>query len=244
MRKLLKFNKKKRLDNHKKNNLNLTFLLECRFNWMKKYIKNKKKIIELGSGNGFIKYFLGEKIITSDIIKNQNIDMILNMNEIDKKKKLVKNTDVFILNHSLHHSNNPIKVLKHLDKFLKKDGYILINEPEISFFFKFFLKIFDHEGWDLNIENSKKKNFWVENNATGKLLFEGKVSGDKFQNYKIVENELSEFLTFLNSSGNGVDATHIKLSHKLLRFIWLLDKFLVKIFPNIFALNRKIVLKK
>ena len=26
-----------------------------------------------------------------------------------------------------------------------------------SFFFKFFLKIFNHEGWDLDLKNSKKK---------------------------------------------------------------------------------------
>ena len=32
-----------------KKNKNLNFLLEERFLWMKKYIKNKKKIIELGS---------------------------------------------------------------------------------------------------------------------------------------------------------------------------------------------------
>lgn len=244
MKQLLRFNHEKRLDKHKINNPNLIFLLKCRFNWMKKFTNNKKKIIELGSGNGFIKKFLGKNIITSDIVKNENIDILLDMNNVNKKKNLIKNTDIFIFNHSLHHSNNPIKVLSILEKFLKKGGVILINEPEISFFFKFFLKVFDHEGWDLNLKNSKKRNFWIENNATGKLLFEGKVYGDKFLKYKIIENELSEFLTFLNSSGNGVDAPYIRLSPKLLNYVWLLDKILVKFFPNIFALNRKIILKK
>ena len=36
-------------------NKNLIYLLNKRFSWMKKYIKRKKIIIELGSGNGCIK---------------------------------------------------------------------------------------------------------------------------------------------------------------------------------------------
>ena len=48
-----------------KKNKNLDYLLKKRFNWMKKYINRKRTVIELGSGNGFIKKYLGEKIITS-----------------------------------------------------------------------------------------------------------------------------------------------------------------------------------
>ena len=33
-------------------NKNLIYLLDKRFSWMKKYIKGKKIIVELGSGNG------------------------------------------------------------------------------------------------------------------------------------------------------------------------------------------------
>ena len=47
---------------------NLNFLLQERFGWMAKYLKNKKNIIELGSGNGCIKQILKKKIILTDII--------------------------------------------------------------------------------------------------------------------------------------------------------------------------------
>ena len=57
-----------------KKNKNLDYLLKKRFNWMKKYINGKRTVIELGSGNGFIKKYLGEKIITSDLKTHQNID--------------------------------------------------------------------------------------------------------------------------------------------------------------------------
>lgn len=242
---LVKFNPTTRLDKHKINNKNLNFLLHKRFFWMREYTHNKKKkIIELGSGNGFVKKFLGKHIITSDILKNKNIDYIIDMNRPWKSQKIINNTDVFIMNHALHHSDHPINLIKYLHKNLKKNGYILINEPEISLVFKFFLKIFNHERWDTNIKNSKKKYFWRENNATGRLLFEGKSVGDKFLNYKIKANELSEFLIFLNSSGNGIDAPHIKLNKTFLNLTNLFDNLLIKIFPGIFALNRKIILQK
>ena len=52
---------------------------------MKNFIK-KKIIIELGSGNGVVKKYLGKKIITSDIVKHKNIDLIIDMNTLNIPK--------------------------------------------------------------------------------------------------------------------------------------------------------------
>ena len=68
---------------------------------------------------------------------------------------------------------------------------------------------------------------------------------DKFMNNFIIEkNNLSEFLIFLNSGGNGVNSPYISLNTTFLKFISALDKFLILLAPRIFALNRSIVLKK
>ena len=228
-----------------KKNKNLDYLLKKRFNWMKKYINRKRTVIELGSGNGFIKKYLGEKIITSDLKTHQNIDYKFDMNNLELPKKLKKNVNVFILNHSLHHCKDPLKLIKIMKDNLKKDGFILINEPEISFIFKFFLKIFNHERWDLDVSKSNQKNFWLQNNATGRILFK-KNFENKFvkQNFHVVKNQLNEFLIFLNSGGNSVNSPHIKLSETNLNLLNKLDDFLIKVSPEIFALNRRIVLKK
>ena len=154
-----------------KNNKNLDFLLKKRFIWMKKYIYEKKIVIELGSGNGFIKKYLGKKIITSDLETHEKINYKFDMNNLKLPNKLKKNVDVFILNHSLHHCKDPLELIKNMKINLKKNGLILINEPEISIIFKFFLKIFNHERWDLDIRKSNQKNFWLQNNATGRILF-------------------------------------------------------------------------
>ena len=228
-----------------KKNKNLDYLLKKRFNWMKKYINGKRTVIELGSGNGFIKKYLGEKIITSDLKTHQNIDYKFDMNNLKLPKKLKKKVNVFILNHSLHHSKDPLKLIKNMKDNLKKNGFILINEPEISFVFKFFLKIFNHERWDLDVSKSNQKNFWLQNNATGRILFK-KNFENKFvkQNFHVVKNQLNEFLIFLNSGGNSVNSPHIKLSETNLNLLNKLDDFLIKVSPEIFALNRRVVLRK
>jgi hypothetical protein len=244
----MKFTKKINLKNSRekffKDNKNFIFLITKRFNWMKKYIKNKNTIIEVGSGNCLIKNILSNKIICTDIFPLKNLSKKLDMDNFSLNKKFKKKVDIFIFNHSLHHSSNPQKLLKIISKnYLKKNGHVLINEPEISYVFRAFLTICDHEGYDLNIENRKKRLFWRENNATGRHLFGKKKINDSFLNYKIKKNTLNECLVFLNSSGNGVDAPHIRLNNFFLKIIDVLDFFLVKLSPSIFALNRSIVLK-
>ncbi|MDA9720613.1 class I SAM-dependent methyltransferase [Candidatus Pelagibacter sp.] len=227
-------------------NKNFVYLVNKRLKWMKKYTKNKSYILEFGSSNCLSKLVLGKKVVCTDIIKNKFINFTLDMNKLDVPKKYNRKYDVLIFNHCLHHSKNPLKVLQTVSKkMIKKNGFILINEPETSFVFKIFLKLFNHERYDEDISNKNNKDFWYENNSTGKLLFGNMSKNEKFLNdYKIITNELSEFFIFLNCSGNGVNTPYIPMNFFFLKIINCLDHFLIKIVPSIFALNRKIILKK
>ena len=61
----------------------MTLCLEKRFIWMKNFIKNKKKIIELGSGNGACKDILkNNKIVLTDIQKYSWIEQKLDMKNL------------------------------------------------------------------------------------------------------------------------------------------------------------------
>ena len=236
-----------------KKNKNVNFLLEKRFLWMKKYIKKKKFIIELGSGNGASKDILkNKKIILTDIQKYSWIDKKVDMTKLNLEKKYKKKVDVFIINHALHHCSNPAKLLKRISLYLKKNGLILINDPEISFFFKFFLLILKHEGWSFNVNvfNTKRALFkannpWNANNAISYLLFNNE---DKFHynfnEYRIIKNQLSEFTIFLNSGGVVNNTFHLPVNRFLFDFLSFVDKILIFLFPKIFALNRSVVLKK
>ena len=237
----------------KNTNKNLRYLLEKRFFWMNKFIKRKKNIIELGSGNGSLTKILKSKnILLTDIVKYPWIAKKVDMEKLNLGKKYLNKVDVFIINHSLHHCCNPAKALKKMSIYLKKNGLILINEPEISLSLKFLQFLLDDEPWSLkvNIFNNKKNIFksnnpWASNTATAKLLFEDE---DKFNyffpEYKIIRNDLSEFFIFFNSGGVYNEAIYIPLNKFFLKLLDYIDSILIFFFPKIFALNRTIILKK
>ena len=233
-------------------NKNLIYLLNKRFFWMNKYIKNKKIIVELGSGNGCIKKIIhNKKIILTDIVKYPWIDKKVDMLKINLGKKYLKKVDVFIINHSLHHCANPALTLKKISNYLKRNGYILINEPETSFFLKFIQILLDDENWSLKAKvfNHKSifnpKSPWISNTAIAQLLFKNeKKFQEYFPQYKILENKLSEFFIFLNSGGVNSSFFYIKLNNLFLKMLNIIDNILIFFLPRIFALNRTIVLKK
>lgn len=236
-----------------KKNKNVRFLLEKRFLWMKTFIKGKKNIIELGSGNGASKDILkSKKIILTDIQKYPWITKKVDMNKLKLEKKYIKKVDVFILNQALHHCANPSKLLKSMSLYLKKNGFILIREPEISFFLKFFLFVMDDEGWSFKVDiyNAKKNIFhpkspWTANNATPRLLFKDiKEFNYHFPQYSIIKNELSEFLIFLNSGGVVQKTFCIPVNRFLFNLFDYIDKVLIFFLPNVFALGRTVVIKK
>ena len=233
-------------------NKNLRFLLENRFLWMRPFLKNKKKIIEVGSGTGCIQLILKKKIILTDLIKYPWINKKINMTRMNLEKKYLNKVDIFIVNQTLHHCPNPAKTLKKMSQYLKKDGLILINEPEISIIYRVILYILKDEPWSLktNIFNSKKNIFrsnnpWMANVATARLLFSDKKKFYHFfPQYKIIKNDLNEFFININSGGVNNDYFYIPLNRFFLKILNAVDKILIYLFPNIFAFNRSTVLKK
>ena len=233
-------------------NSNLIYLLNKRFAWMKKYLRGKKHIIELGSGNGCLtKVINNKKVILTDIIKYPWINKKVDMLKVNLGKKYIRKVDIVIINHSLHHCSSPYSTLKKISKYLKKNGCILINEPETSFFLKLIQIILDDESWSLKSKVFKKENIfnpkspWISNTAVAQLLFKNNKKFERhFPEYKIVENKLSEFFIFLNSGGVNSNFLYVKLNKTLLKLVDCVDNFLIYIFPSIFALNRKIIIKK
>ena len=234
-------------------NPNLIYLLEKRFRWMEKYIKKKKIVIELGSGNGCIKKILNKKkILLTDIIQYPWINKKVDMMKVNLGNKYINKVDVFIINHSLHHCANPYLCLQKMYKYLKNDGVILINEPETSFMLKFIQVVLDDESWSLADKVFQKnknlfdpKNPWVSNTAIAQLMFKNvKKFNNFFPKYKIEKNLVSEFFIFLNSGGVNSSFFNIKLNNFFLSIINSIDNFLIYLFPNFFPLNRTIVIRK
>ena len=111
--------------------------------------------------------------------------------------------------------------------------------------------VLDDESWSLKSKVFNRKSIfnpkspWISNTAVAQLLFKNDKKFQKhFPQYEIVENKLSEFFIFLNSGGVNSSFFHIKLNNFFLKILNIVDEILIFFLPNIFALNRTIVLKK
>lgn len=84
------------------------------------------------------------------------------------------------------------------------------------------------------------------NIAVPNLIFDNKTEFKKYlgKYFSIEYEELTECLIFLNSGGVTSKTFYIPLPKFALKFLNLIDKILVKLFPNIFCMGRRLVLKK
>tara|TARA_B110001450_G_scaffold189645_1_gene177799 strand:- start:289 stop:1002 length:714 start_codon:yes stop_codon:yes gene_type:complete len=102
--------------------------------------KNKKKILDFGAGSG----------VHLDMLAKYGLVHIHEQNkyarEVIKKKKKIKKLysnlkikknfyDLILVADVIEHIKQPVKLLKELKKFLKKDGRILITVPAYQFLF-------------------------------------------------------------------------------------------------------------
>lgn len=228
---------------------NLDFLLFKRFHWINEYLTKKQKIIEIGSGAGFLSLYLNEKIIKSDAIKYPWIDQKLNAMDLKLKEKSV---DVFIASHTIHHFYSPYKFLNDIEKILKPGGLLIIQEINTCLFIRFLLKLMKHEGWnyeknvfDKNEIMNDANDLWSANCAIPEILFNNENKFHKtFPFFKIIKNDLNECLIFPLSGGVISKTKMIELPYFFLRILDRLDKILIYFFPSIFACGRSVVLKK
>ena len=231
---------------------NVKYLLEKRFSWMNDFIKDEHKGIEVGSGAGFIK----------DFIKNKNLKLtdLGDDDHLDFKKIDAQNTgfekesfDYVIASNMIHHIPFPIKFFREINRILKKDGKLIIFESYCSIIFQLVTMIMKHEGFDFTLDvwdednaKSDEKNAWHGNIAVPHLIFDDKAKFEKNlgKYFKIEYEKLTECFIFLNSGGVTSKTKCIPLNNFFLNLLNKIDRMLVKLFPKIFCMGRRIVLKK
>ena len=228
---------------------NLNFLLATRYQWMKPYLVGNQ-IFELGAGAGFSKIILDDSRITlTDIEKYEWIDQKVDALNLPFEPNSV---DVFICSHMIHHVAYPITFLKNLTKSLKSNGVILISEVNTSFMFKILLRIMRHEGWNYNVDvfdtscpANNPDDPWSANCAIPELLWgDDNKFEQEIKELKIERNELCEFMIFPLSGGVISKTATINLPISVLKVLHSIDSILIKLFPKIFALGRRVVLRK
>ena len=231
---------------------NVKFLLSKRFGWMNKFIKESDNGIEVGSGAGFSK----------DFIKNKNFKLtdLGNDEHLDYKNIDAQNTgfktdslNFVIASNMIHHIPYPIKFFKEINRILKNGGRLIIFESYCSIFFQLATMIMKHEGfdftlnvWDEEEPKSDEKNAWHGNIAVPHLIFDDRYRFDKEIGnlFEIEYEELTECLIFINSGGVTSKTAFIPMNNFFLNILDYIDRVLIKFFPKIFCMGRRIVLKK
>ena len=231
---------------------NLKFLLHQRFNWMNKYIKQDDLGMEVGSGAGFLRDFIKNKNLK---LTDMSDDLHLDYKNIDAQNTKFQNEsfDYVISSNMIHHIPYPIKFFREMNRILKKNGKLIIFESYCSVLLQLAVFAMRHEGFDFTVDvwdeknpKSDEDNVWAGNIAVSNLIFDDKKKfNEKLGHlFSIEYEELVECLIFLNSGGVTSKTFCIPMNNFFMNILNIIDKFLIKIFPNIFCMGRRIVLVK
>jgi len=110
----------------------------------KKTILKNKKIIEIGSNDGFLSYLLKKKgaevlgVDASEFMvkiskkKINAIQSIFNNNQSKKIKKLFGKADIIIANNVFNHSDKPLDFLKGVYNLLKEKSIFIFEQPNFT----------------------------------------------------------------------------------------------------------------
>ena len=125
---------------------------------IKKYCPdNKIKLIDIGSGDCFIKEKLPKKIeyLSLDIDSKNKPDILCDLN----KKLPLKDEifDVVVCTEVLEHTLYPKDIIKEIKRIIKKDGLIIITLPNE---YNFYLRIKFLLGIQNNTEIPFRKDLW------------------------------------------------------------------------------------
>lgn len=228
---------------------NLDALLRSRYAWMNRFLSLEQTIIEVGAGAGFSHLYLSPQPALSDATDNPWLDIFIDATNMELVDSSV---DVLIASHNIHHFYSPFKFFKECERVLKPDGVLLIQELNTSLLMRGMLRLMRHEGWSYNVDVFDEQaiandphDLWSANCAVPELLFTEAGSFERaFPSLKVEVNELCECLIF-PLSGGVISKTRVpELPNFLLNFILLFDRFLVWVAPDLFALGRRVVIRK
>ncbi len=164
-------------------------------------INIRGKVIELGSGGGFIKEIIPEAI-TSDVMPLPMCDLEFSVEKIPFPNKSIS---AFLMLNTFHHFKNPEKALKEMSRCLKPGGRIIMIEPYNNFWSRLIYQNTHHEvfdpkaGWAIK----SKGPLSGANGAMAWIVFlrDAKKFKDKHPELDIIRNQPHTPLSYLLSGG-------------------------------------------
>jgi len=233
-----------------KDNLNLYRLIESRYSWMNEFITGSMKGLELGAGTGASKDFINSNnyyisdLNDSDWLDYKNVDALRTEFEDNE-------FDFLICSNLIHHLAYPDRFFKECQRILKYGGFVIIQDIYSSLIMRCILKLMRHEGFNEQtkvfnnqLPTNDPRDPWSANCSIPKLFFQStSIFESNYEHFKVFHKKPIEFLLFLNSGGVIAKTKYIPMNESLIDLMKRIDRFLVKTFPKVFALQIQIVLR-
>lgn len=227
---------------------NLTFLLSKRYAWMNAFISQAMSGIEVGAGAGFSKdYIQAKEFKLTDTVRHPWIDQVADALSMPFSDSSL---DFIIASNMIHHLSQPYRFLKECSRVLRPGGCLIIQEVNNSLLMRTVIHLMRSEGYDYDADVFNENTLcndpddpWSANNAIPNLLFDDVEKCERhFPFFKVIHHRHTECLIFLISGGVTAKTKTINLPRACLRFIELIDRFLIGLSKEVFALQKQIVL--
>ena len=182
-------------------------------NIIKKVAFKDMSLLDLGARDQFLKKFIPSdvKYTGVDRFQNNNDNLIINLDnnfeEIREKYDVIAALDV------IEHLDEPLAFYENCKKYSKK--LLLINFPNQAYY-------------------EVRLNFLLRGKLTNKFHFSGKSNDDRhrwFTNYQNVQ----EFIKQNKDPNSKIEIIKIFKTRNKLFFLYLIEKFLGKLFPQFFC---------
>ncbi|MGE5042127.1 MAG: class I SAM-dependent methyltransferase [Candidatus Levyibacteriota bacterium] len=163
-------------------------------------IMGQKRIVELGSGGGFLKEII-PGVTTSDVISGPYVDHVFSAEKMPFKDNSI---DAFLMLNTFHHIKDPGKALAEMNRCLRRKGKIIMVEPYATWFSGIIYRHFHYEGFDKKATwQVQGKNRMESNNALPWIIFtrDRALFREKFPSLKIHSIRLHTPVQFLLSGG-------------------------------------------
>ncbi len=200
----------------------------------------KKVLVELGSGGGFIKEVI-EGVITSDILELPNVDRVFSALDMPFEDSSV---DAFFMFDVLHHIAEPGGFFKEAIRCLKPAGKIVMIEPANTLWARFIYKNFHHELFDPQAQWGLEKSGPVShgNGAMPWIIFsrDRGIFEKEFPELRIVRMRNHTPLRYLLSGGLTLRQMAPSFTYPLIKGV----EFLLSAINNLVGMFQTIELEK
>jgi SAM-dependent methyltransferase len=230
---------------------NLSYLLEQRYAWAVPYIDPSDEGVELGCGIGVTKDFVRAKsLLLTDFDDGPWLDVC----DVDATATPFADEqfDFVLIQNAIHHLAQPIRLFPEVARILKPGGVLLVRDVKCSLLQRALAHVTKVEGYSYDVDVydrdavlSDPANLWEANNAVPDLLFDDL---DTFHRqvpeFRVEHQHFDEFLLTVNSGGVTHKTVSIPLPERGLKLLHAIDRRLTGRFPDTFAMQRSLVLRK